>query len=179
MKTNIILTGFMATGKTTVGRRLARFLKKRFIDTDEEIERVTGMPIAQIFARHGERRFRSEEALALKRLAAVENCVIATGGGAVMHTAEIASLREKGWVVCLSAPAEVIQERVGRRKNRPLLARDGSIERIRRLLAEREPLYRAADFYLDTTGLKIDEITRRIINFTRQNGGTGIGDSYR
>lgn len=177
MKNNIILTGFMATGKTTVGPRLARELKKKYVDTDKEIERTAGMDVARIFAVHGEQYFREEEALLLERLVALENCVIATGGGSVMHTTEMDGLRQNGWVICLTAPVEVIKERAGWRQDRPLLARDGSTERIKKLLAVREPLYRQADLYLDTGGLTVEEVTGQIVDFLRQNGGMEIDNT--
>ncbi|MEG3071305.1 MAG: shikimate kinase [Candidatus Syntrophopropionicum ammoniitolerans] len=82
---NIVLIGFMATGKSTVGRRLAQCLRRTFVDTDKEIEAVTGKTIAQIFAKDGEKRFRSEENLLVKKLVSRKGLVIATGGGLVLN----------------------------------------------------------------------------------------------
>lgn len=161
---NIILIGFMGTGKTTVGRRLAAALGKEFVDTDAEVERITGLTVAQIFARYGERRFRAEEALAVARACAGRGRVISTGGGAVLDPANVAAMRRAGMVVWLTATPEIIQRRVGRRSDRPLLARDNSLEHIRELLSKREPHYRAcADFTVDTSALSVGEVVEEII----------------
>ena len=103
MRKNIVLIGFMGTGKTAVGRRLARRLKRKFVDTDAEIEKITGKTIAQIFARDGATRFRSEEALLVKKLAPKEGLVISTGGGLVLNPENVRLLRENGIFVALAA----------------------------------------------------------------------------
>lgn len=164
MKTNVVLIGFMGTGKTAVGRRLAKTLHKEFVDTDKEVEKATGMTVAQVFARYGETRFRSEENLVISRVAARENCVIAAGGGVVLRQENIEALRANGVVICLTADPEVIHERVKRRNTRPLLQKDKSRGRIEELLQERDGLYEVADFYIDTTNLDLDEVERQIIN---------------
>ena len=102
MKTNIILIGFMGTGKTAVGKRLAAILGKSFYDTDQEVEAVTGMTISQLFNKYGEVRFRSEENLAIQRLMKKDNCIIATGGGIILNQQNIDFLAEKGVVICLT-----------------------------------------------------------------------------
>ncbi|MHB1125387.1 MAG: shikimate kinase [Bacillota bacterium] len=165
MKTNIVLTGFMGTGKTSVGKRLAVAMGKNFIDTDNEIERVTGITIPEMFSRCGEVRFRSEETLVVLRVAAMENCVISTGGGVVLRRENMQALRERGRIVCLTASPEVIQERVLKKSNRPLLSKDQSQERIKEMLAIREPYYRDADLVVDTTSLDIEAVTQIIIKF--------------
>jgi len=119
-KSNIVLIGFMGTGKTAVGRRLAALLNKSFYDSDQEVENVTGMSIPQLFSRYGEIRFRSEENLIINKLSRYDNCVIATGGGVVLNGENIRMLREKGVIVCLSARPEINCERGGRRKKRAL-----------------------------------------------------------
>lgn len=154
----------MGTGKTTVGRRLAAALGKQFIDTDAEVESATGLTIPEIFARYGEPYFRAEEARALARACAGRGRVIATGGGAVLAPANVEAMRRAGKVVWLQATPEVIQKRVGGHGDRPLLARDNSLERIRELLARREPHYRAcADLAIDTSALSVGEVVAEIM----------------
>ncbi len=165
-KSNIVLIGFMGTGKTAVGKRLAAILNKKFYDSDQEIEKVTGMTIPQLFARYGEIRFRSEENLAIARLAKHENCVIATGGGVAINSENMRLLRKNGIIICLSARPEIIYERVKRRNNRPLLQKGDMFENIVRLMEERRDIYQAADFYLDTSDMDFQEIIAKILEFT-------------
>lgn len=172
MKKNIVLIGFMGTGKSAIGRRLAARLNREFVDTDEEIERVTGKTIAQIFAKHGEKRFRSEEALMVKKVAARENLVIATGGGVVLNPENVRLLKENGILILLTADPEVIYRRVKRKKNRPLL--EGSadlLSRIKELLAEREEAYKVAEFSVDTGKHTIEESVEQILNYLREHYG--------
>ena len=166
MKTNIVLVGFMGTGKTAVGKRLAAVLNKDFYDTDQEVEAVTNMTIPQLFAKFGEIRFRSEEQLAIKRLAQKENCVIATGGSMVLNKENIELLAEKGIIICLSAHPQVILERVKRRNNRPLLLKKRDLyETIVELMKQREELYKDADYYIDTSNLDFHEVIEKILAF--------------
>lgn len=161
---NIVLTGFMGTGKTVVGRLLARRLKREFIDTDAEIERLTGKTIVQIFARDGVVRFRSEEELLVKKLAGRTGLVISTGGGMVLNPANIKRLKENGVLIALSASPGVIYNRVKNKKNRPLLMQDDMKQRIEEILQERENAYKAAEITINTDNASIleivDEITR-------------------
>jgi len=161
----------MATGKTTVGRRLSALLEKNFIDADAEIERVTQLSIPQIFSLYGEARFRAEEALTLKRLAKLRDVVIATGGGAVLHASEIDELRRHGYIICLTAQPEIIQARIKNKTNRPLLSNDGTIEYILALMIKRQDYYRRADLTIDTSYLDIKEIGKIIIRFVIEKGG--------
>jgi len=167
-KSNIVLIGFMGTGKTAVGKRLANILNKEFYDSDQEVEAVTGMSISQLFAKYGEIRFRSEENLAIQRLAQRDNCVIATGGGVVLNNENMNLLRQKGVIICLSAKPEIIYERVKRRNNRPLLKKGDLLKSIIDLMKEREDLYKGADFFLDTSDMDFNEIISRIIAFLSQ-----------
>jgi len=165
VKSNIVLIGFMGTGKTAVGKRLATLLNKDFYDTDMEIEAVTGMSITQLFNKYGEVRFRSEENLAVSRLAKIENSVIATGGGVVLDQGNMELLAENGIIICLSAKPEIIYERVKRRNNRPLLKKGDMYQTILDLMKQREELYRCADFYIDTSELVFQDIINRIMEF--------------
>ncbi|GAB6171419.1 shikimate kinase [Paradesulfitobacterium aromaticivorans] len=160
---NIILTGFMGTGKSTVGRRLARTLGWDFIDTDSEIERITEMSVAEIFRRHGETRFRSEENLMVKRLMTRENCVIATGGGTVLNPENQAILSGIGVVISLYAPVETILDRVGQRTDRPLL-KTGR-EEIEFLWQARQVSYARAEYTVDTTDKSVEEVEGEILTY--------------
>ncbi|MDH3294153.1 MAG: shikimate kinase [Acidimicrobiia bacterium] len=140
---NIILTGFMGTGKSTVGRLLARQLRLEFVDTDAEIESRHG-PIPAIFADHGERRFREIERRLAAELGQRSGLVIATGGAMMLDPANIASLGGKGRIFCLVAAPEEILARVHADQSpieRPLLAVDDPRTRIEELLAERSAGY--------------------------------------
>lgn len=165
MKTNIVLTGFMGTGKTAVGKRLAALLNKEFYDTDLEIETVTGMTIAQLYNKYGEVRLNSEEKLAINRLAQHENCVIATGGGVVLDNENIKLLSKNGIIICLSAKPDTIYDRIKRRNNRPLLKKGDIYSNILEMMAQREEMYKCADFYIDTSNLDFQEIIEKIMGF--------------
>lgn len=158
---NIILVGFMGTGKSSVGKRLAKILGWSFIDTDVEIERLTGLSVSEIFRRHGETRFRSEERLLVRRLKEQVNCVIATGGGTVLNPLNWEELAQSGVMVTLYAPLDEIYERIGYRNDRPLLR--GDREEIEERWAKRQPIYRQADLIIDTTDMGIDEVVQEII----------------
>lgn len=155
----------MGTGKTAVGKRLASILNMDFFDTDQEIERVTGMSIDKLFHKHGEIRFRSEEEIAIKKLTNKNNAVIATGGGIVLNRPNIELLRNSGYLICLTAQPEVIYERVKRRNNRPLLKKGDKYEKIMELLQERQELYQCADFTVDTSNMDFEEIIGEILEF--------------
>ncbi|MDP3051305.1 MAG: shikimate kinase [Eubacteriales bacterium] len=167
---NIILIGFMGTGKTVVGRRLARILKRDFVDTDAEIERATGKSIRQLFAEEGEARFRSEESILCAKLARQEGLVIATGGGIVLNPQNVDRLREAGILIGLSADPEVILQRVGLRGNRPLLRGGNNLERIKELLRERAGAYDVAEFTLDTNFGTPEQNARAIVDYLRERG---------
>lgn len=170
MERNIVLIGFMGVGKTSIGKRLADLFGMEFIDTDKEIERLTGMTVSQIFTRFGEVRFRSEENLVVTKVAGERNCVISTGGGAVINPANIQALKENGTLICLTATPEIIQERVSKRGGRPLLQKDRSIDRIVSLLQERESFYAQADYSIDTTDLSQEETLDSILSFLKEEG---------
>lgn len=112
MKKNIILIGFMGTGKSSLGRRLARRLGYKFIDTDSAIEKVTGKTVAQIFRKDGEIRFRSEEKLQVRKLSGQSGLVVATGGGTVLDQENVDLLKQNGIFICLRADPEIILQRV-------------------------------------------------------------------
>ncbi|MHB1653759.1 MAG: shikimate kinase [Desulfitobacteriaceae bacterium] len=161
-KRNIVLIGFMGTGKSTVGRRLAKALDWEFIDTDSEIEELTGLDIADLFRLHGERRFRSEEALLIKRLSDRKECVIATGGGAMLDPENRVLLTRNGLIISLYATVDTILQRVSSRPNaRPLLK--GSRESIEELWSVRQEVYARADLIIDTMDKDVDQVAGEIL----------------
>ena len=145
---SVVLIGMMGAGKSSVGRRLATRLGLKFVDADTEIEAAAGMSIADIFAAHGEDYFRSGEARVIARLLEGGPQVMATGGGAVMNPDTKALIRGKGVSLWLDADYEVLLRRVLRRTDRPMLKTADPAETLRRLLAERKPVYAQADLIL-------------------------------
>lgn len=161
---NIVLIGFMGVGKSSVGRRVATRLGHRFVDVDGMVVAKEGARIPEIFEKRGEAYFRDVEAEAMRSLAGQAGLVIATGGGIVTRSENVAAARALGFVVWLTASEEVIHERVSRTNKRPLLRTDDPRETIARMLAERLPLYaEAADFSIDTSALPHDEVCEQII----------------
>lgn len=167
---NIVLIGFMGTGKTTIGRLLAERLDRSFIDTDAVIEEITGKTIPQIFARDGVTRFRSEEALLVKKLAGRDSLVIATGGGMVLNPENVRLLKENGILIALTAEPEVIYQRVRNVKSRPLLVKSNQREAIDSLLKEREGSYNIAACTIDTGRCTQEKAVDDIIRFLREKG---------
>jgi len=161
---NVILIGFMGTGKTAVGKRVASRLGRRFVDTDVLIEERAGRSIPRIFAEGGEPAFRRLEAEVIAQVAAGDDRVIATGGGVVLSSANMACLRRNGVIIALRADAESILARVGRGEYRPLLG-DAPEENIRRLLRERDPLYQEADLVVETSALSVEDAVERVVSF--------------
>ena len=148
---NLILVGMMGAGKTTVGRLLARRLKRTFYDSDEEIERRCGVSIPVIFDIEGEAGFRAREAQVIAELCAQENIVLATGGGAVLAEENRRRISSRGTVVYLHARPAHLWQRVRHARYRPLLAIAEPQKKLEELYAQRDPLYReVAHLVLDT-----------------------------
>ncbi len=150
---NLVLVGFMGTGKTTVGRLLADRLGLPFVDMDARIVEREQRSISDIFAAEGEAYFRRVERDLVRELAAGPGCVIGTGGGVVLNPENLAAFAAGGLVVCLTARPETILERVRHDTSRPLLAGDDKGARILSLLEQRRPLYAAIPCRLDTSDL--------------------------
>ena len=146
-----------------MGRLVARTLGGRFVDTDRLVVHRAGREIPEIFATEGEGFFRQEESRALRSLLGIGGQVVATGGGIVTVAENLATLKELGFVVWLTASEQVIWERVERNRNRPLLHTENPRATIQLLLAKRNPLYEAvADMTVDTTLLTHAEVAERI-----------------
>ena len=158
MKSNIILVGFMGTGKSAVGRLLARRLGLDFVDMDAVIEQRQGRRISAIFAGEGEPFFRQLERDLVRELAARSGLVIAPGGGIVLNPDNVADFARTGTVVCLKASPETILERVGGDPNRPLLQGGDKLQKIRDLLARRQALYDAIPHFVETDGLSPERV---------------------
>lgn len=165
---NIILVGFMGTGKTSVGIRLAEVLGMTFVDTDDLIEKDSGMIISDIFSKHGEDYFRDLESKVAEEISKQKKQVIATGGGIIRREKNIENFRQTGILFCLDASPETILERTSGDNHRPLLQVDDPISRIHNLLKERDPLYAKADYRINTSDLSIDQVADRIHNIWKE-----------
>ncbi|MEM7768757.1 MAG: shikimate kinase [Pseudomonadota bacterium] len=141
----VALVGLMGAGKSTVGRRLAEALGRRFHDSDEEIEKAAGLPVSDIFSLHGEAEFRRGERRVLERLLSAPPHVLATGGGAFLDPDTRALMRQRAVTVWLNADLETLWKRVQKRDSRPLLKVDNPRGALAQLLDERKPIYAQAD----------------------------------
>lgn len=167
---NIILIGMMGVGKTTVGRKLAAHLGYTFIDTDQELVEWTGRTIPDIFLHDGEAGFRQLEAEIIQNIARNERSVIATGGGIVLRPENVTALKEQGWIIYLSASPDVLMKRLQGGITRPLLQDADPGKRLRDLLQERLPLYRAAaDWEISTDHLTPDEVVNQLVMVIREH----------
>lgn len=154
---NIVITGFMASGKTTVGRLIASLTERRFVDTDTVIADRAGMSIAQIFELKGEAAFRALEQELCRDLAAERNLVIATGGGMLVNDESRALMLENGFVVCLDTPPELIRARLAAATDRPLA---GDWEA---LYAKRRAAYAAIPTHVDTLDKTPEQLAEEIV----------------
>ena len=147
---NLALVGFMGCGKSTVGRAVAGELGFEFVDADTLVEEAAGKSVSEVFASAGEEGFRKLESEAIASLETRRGFVIATGGGAVTFSGNLASLKRHALVVCLWAGAEALHDRTKHQTHRPLLQQENPLEVIRALLVEREPHYKKADVIINT-----------------------------
>jgi shikimate kinase len=159
---NIILTGFMGVGKTSVGTRLARDLGYTFVDTDDLIEADQKIAITEIFSAFGEPYFRDVETRIIRRVLEGESQVVSTGGGAVIRDENRLLFKQRGVTICLTARPEVVFDRIRHETHRPLLQVPDPQGRISDLLAAREPFYRQADFVIDTSDRTVDDVIDEI-----------------
>ena len=168
VSSNVFLVGPMGSGKSAVGRQLARLLALTFVDADAEIERRTGVDISYIFEREGETGFRQREAAVIDELTARAGIVLATGGGAVLDPQTRARLRERGRVVYLRASVNQQLMRTRHSTHRPLLANPDPRGTLERLMVERAPIYEGlANVAVDTDGRKVRDVVEEIVDQLR------------
>jgi shikimate kinase len=161
---NLILVGMMGAGKTTVGRLLARRLKRAYYDSDEEVERRCGVRIPVIFDIEGEAGFRARESQVIAELCALDGIVLATGGGAVLAEPNRRCMAARGTVIYLHARPAQLWQRVRHDRNRPLLATPDPQNKLEELYAARDPLYREiADIVMDTGKQSVQTLARDLL----------------
>jgi shikimate kinase len=168
---NLVLVGFMGSGKTTVGQWLAERLGMSFVDMDQLLEQRHGQTIAHIFKTRGEPHFRQLERELVCELAATQGQVIATGGGVVLNPDNLRDLGKTGVVVCLWAAPRVLYERTKKTRNRPLIEGSDRFGRLRKILREREPLYKAVPNLIDTSYMGMEQVVDEIIRIYRKSAG--------
>lgn len=169
MEKNVVLVGFMGSGKTSVGKKLSMDLKREFIDMDDFIVKKEGMSINDIFEKKGEAYFRGIERELCIRLSEPKSKVIATGGGVIKNDDNVANLKKGGIVVYLKSSPKQIAYNLRFDSSRPLLAGGNKEEKITSLLAEREPTYnKCADVIIDVSNLNIDETIEKIKTIINQ-----------
>lgn len=167
---NIVLIGFMGTGKSSVGRLLAKRLRMAWVDLDHAIEDREGRKIKDIFEKEGEPYFRKIEKEAVEHFSSKRDQVITTGGGAVLDPDNLQALKKNGILITLVASPETIYERVKNSKKRPLLnKKEDLLEEITALLEKRRPFYQKSDYYFNTDGKNASQVTRLILKVLTPN----------
>ena len=162
---NIVLIGFMGSGKTSMGRFLSRELDYDFFDTDKEMENVTGLKVHQIIKKYGKIRFASEERLIVKKLAAMSDTVIATGGSFIDNEDNIKALKDNSIFVFLDVDDDVIIDRLKRRKVRPFTEKGSLTELVPKIYGTRRPIYeKYADITVNTTEMTMEETAKEIMD---------------
>lgn len=170
---NVILVGFMGAGKSVCGRLLARRLGRCFVETDDMIVARDGRPIPEIFRQDGEPAFRRLEAEAVEALRLKSGDVIATGGGLPCREGRMDVLRELGTVVWLRGDLAALLARARRAGDRPML-QGRAVEELETLYREREPYYRRAHVVVDTGGMGVDQVVRRLVAALRKPDGARV-----
>ena len=167
----VVLVGFMGSGKSSVGRELARRFRAQFVDVDERIESAAGCRIRDLFGREGEPAFRAREKAALREALSVKGCVVATGGGAFADEENRVLLRSYAPVVYLEAAVETLLERLAGDLGRPLLRGGDREEVVRELLSRREPGYRTADVTVRTDGRTVEDVAGQVADWIDRTEG--------
>jgi shikimate kinase len=160
----LVLVGMMGAGKTTVGRRLAQRLGRRFVDSDDEIEKAANMSIEEIFAAHGEGEFRSGEARVIARILREHDIVLATGGGAFVNAETRDLVKSSAISIWLKADFEVLFQRVSRRSNRPLLKTADPRQSLKTLIEARYPIYAEADITVTSREVPQDVVAADVVS---------------
>ena len=167
----VVLVGFMGSGKSSVGRELARRFRAPFVDVDERIESAAGCRIRDLFGREGEPAFRAREKAALREALSVKGCVVATGGGAFADEENRVLLRSYAPVVYLDTAVETLLERLAADLGRPLLRGEDREEVVRALLSRRAPGYRTADVTVRTDGRTVVEVAGQVADWIERTEG--------
>lgn len=162
---NIVLIGLMGSGKSTIGRTIAKKLGRRFIDTDRLIERKTGKTVAEIFDGEGESAFRKIERETIKKISQYIGIVIATGGGALKEIENFKFLKESGWIIALYASPSTLYQRIAGKRIRPLLLnQEDPVKKLEEVFNERKNAYAMADFQISTENKNINQIADEVID---------------
>ena len=170
---NIVIVGFMGTGKTAVAKALALDLGLKYVSIDAVIEEKEKRPITDIFRDSGEPYFRKVEKETVKDLSALGGQVIDTGGGVVLDQENMTRLKSGGIVICLWASVETIHERTSHARHRPLLNVEDPTGRISELLDSRRPFYEKADHHVDTDGENLPAVLEKIKKIIKESGDHG------
>jgi len=173
---NIILVGFMGSGKTTIAFELSRRFNMSYISTDDLIEKREKCTINEIFTKKGEEYFRNVEVEAVRDACSMKNVVIDLGGGAVMRDENWESIRLSGVAVCLTADENTIMERTKKYKHRPLLNVEDPKQKIRNLMAKRAPFYAKADHCVDTGKLTVKQAVEKIAEIVEEHSRKAGGE---
>lgn len=171
---NLVLIGMMGAGKTTVGRTLAEWLDRPFVDTDALVEDESGLSVSEFFEQHGERAFRAAEAAVIRRVSATRGQVIAVGGGAVADPANTTSLRSTGDLIWLDADPSTLADRVGEAaRDRPLVANSDDLAgRLAEIRSDRDAAYAAAaSKTIDTAGIDPADIAEAVLDWALHQPG--------
>ncbi|MDP3790830.1 MAG: shikimate kinase [Candidatus Omnitrophota bacterium] len=164
IKKNIILVGFMGSGKTTIAIKLSHRLGMNYISIDDMIEKREKATINEIFTKKGEDYFRNVESEVLSEACATDNAIIDAGGGAVLRDENWANMKASGVTICLMADEETIMARTKKYKHRPLLNVEDPKQKIRSLLAKRAPFYAKADHCIDTGIFTVNQVVDKIVS---------------
>lgn len=166
---NIVLYGFMGTGKSIVAKRIAKAYGMNYIEMDDEIEKDSEMSISDIFSIKGEGYFRSLERSLIQRLSKSDGNVISTGGGVVLNEKNVIDLGKNGIGICLWATPEVIYERTKDEEHRPLLNVKDPLAKINGLIEKRKSYYKKVKYHIDTTELIPEEVVERVREIVEEN----------
>ena len=167
---NIILLGFMGSGKTTIAMKLSHRLKMDYVSIDDMVEKKEKATINEIFTKKGEDYFRDVESGCLRQACALDNAVIDTGGGIVLRDENWASMKEGGITICLTADENAIMSRTKKYKHRPLLNVEDPKLKIRSLMAKRAPFYAKADYCVDTGNFTVKQAVDEIVKILVKKG---------
>jgi len=171
---NVILVGMMGSGKTTMGRVLAKHLDKEFVDSDEEIQHRTGVTIPHIFDVEGEQGFRQRESSVIADLVRRENIILATGGGAVLMEQNRATMQQNGIVIYLKASVHDLWQRTRHDRSRPLLQTDDPHARLTELFQQRDALYQqVADIVIQSGRLSVHTLMLQVVGNIEEFRKTG------